>query len=190
MFSAETWSALGQNIVLSMPRFFIGIGVFLLFWLAAEAVRRIVVRVGRVRKVDRDLARFLGRTARVTILVFGVVTGLGTMGVNVTAMVAGLGLTGFALGFALKDIISNMLADVLIIVYKPFQRNDTIKIKAYEGLVEQIDLRYTVLSTEGKQIFVPNSILFTDAITVEKANQPPAESEPEEPTPGEPAGSN
>lgn len=105
------------------------------------------------------------------MLVFGAVTALGTAGVDVAALVAGLGLTGFALGFALKDIISNVLAGVLILIYKPFQHNDQITIKSFHGKVTRIDLRYTTLELEGKAIFIPNSMLFTDVITVQNAEE-------------------
>ncbi|MCH8829434.1 MAG: mechanosensitive ion channel [Planctomycetes bacterium] len=140
----------------------------------AAAARRVVMRIGETRGIDRDLARFLARTARVAILVCGAITALGTVGVNVTALVAGLGLTGFALGFALKDIISNMLAGVMILIYKPFRQEDRITVKSFNGIVERIDLRYTVLRSDGKEIYVPNSILFTDAITVERVSSPPS----------------
>ncbi len=70
----------------------------------------------------------LARTAKLALLCIGVISALGTLGVDVTAMVTGLGLTGFAVGFALKDIISNSLAGILILIYKPFQRHDRIMV--------------------------------------------------------------
>ena len=79
---------------------------------------------------------------------------------------AGLGLTGFALGFALKDTISNLLSGILILLYQPFKIGNTIKVSGYEGDVVSIDLRYTELNSEGNKILIPNSKLFTDPITV------------------------
>ena len=109
------------------------------------------------------------------MIIVGVVTALGTVGIDITALVAGVGLTGFALGFALKDIVSNVLSGILIIIYKPFRHGDGIKVSSFEGTVTNIDLRYTTLDTEGAQIFVPNSLLFTNAITVKAsaAEHPP-----------------
>ena len=52
----------------------------------------------------------MGRTAKIAILIFGTATALGTMGVNVSALIAGLGLTGIALGFAFRDALSNLVA--------------------------------------------------------------------------------
>ena len=59
---------------------------------------------------------------------------LGTLGINVSALVAGLGLTGFALGFAFRDALSNVLAGVMILLYHPFHRGDCANIT---GLSEE-----------------------------------------------------
>ena len=136
------------------------------FWLVGAIAFRIICRIGRARHVDKGLAEFLGRVIKVAALIVGAITALSEMGIDVRALITGLGLTGFAFGFAFKDIISNVLAGVLIIIYKPFQVGDEIKIKAYAGNVVSIDLRYTVLNTDGDMVYVPNSLLFTDAIIV------------------------
>jgi len=94
------------------------------------------------------------------------------IGINVSALVAGLGLTGFALGFALKDTISNLLSGILILLYKPFTIKDQIKISGYEGIVVSIDLRYTELSQEDAKILIPNAKLFTDPIIVQNPSDP------------------
>jgi small-conductance mechanosensitive channel len=99
-------------------------------------------------------------------LIFGGITALGTMGINVSALVAGLGLTGFALGFALKDILSNLVSGVLILLYRPFKLNQQITVNGMEGLVTEIDLRYTRLEKEGKTYLIPNSILITNTIEI------------------------
>src|ERR1700740_2837155 len=98
--------------------------LFLVLWLVGSAVQRAITRVCTGRSISPDLALFLSRSAKIGFIAFGVVTVLGTLGVDVTALVAGLGLLGFALGFALKDMISNVLAGILILVYKPFRRGD------------------------------------------------------------------
>ena len=171
MFSSEAWQQLNTKIVGLLPGIITGIVVFILFWIGSVLLRGIIIRVGEARGIDRDLTRFLGRATRIAMLVFGTVTALGTAGVDVAALVAGLGLTGFALGFALKDVISNALAGVLILIYKPFRQNELITIKSFQGKVVQIDLRYTMLESEGKMIYIPNSMLFTNALTVQ--NTPP-----------------
>jgi len=145
---------------------------FFCFYLTAKILQKIAERVGRSQHIDEDLAIFLGRVVKTSVMVLGLVTALSALGVDVSALVAGLGLTGFALGFALKDVISNVLAGILILIYKPFEKTDYIKVKTYEGTVISTDLRYTVLiAADETKLFVPNSLLFVDAISV--AKEPP-----------------
>lgn len=152
-----------------LPRAGAALLTFLAFWAAARAADALLRRFGRARRLDPDLTALLGRAARATLVAFGAVTALGTLGLDVRALVAGLGLTGFALGFALRDIISNTLAGVLILLHKPFQRGDRISVAGAEGVVSEIDLRYTTLVVDaGTRVLVPNSTLFTNSIRVER----------------------
>ncbi len=147
------------------------IGVLIIiaaFYIFAKLAKRIITGSAERMKFDGNLTTLLVRTSNVTLAIFGLVTVLGTLGVNVSALVAGLGLSGFALGFALKDTISNLLSGVLILLYRPFEKGSRIKISGYEGVVISIDLRYTELDSEGDKILIPNSKLFTDPITVRK----------------------
>ncbi|KKK49323.1 hypothetical protein LCGC14_3136210, partial [marine sediment metagenome] len=54
----------------------------------------------------------------------------------------------------------------LVIVYKPFQQGDHISVKSLEGRVVDINLRYTTLTADGKTIFIPNAMVFSNAVTV------------------------
>jgi small-conductance mechanosensitive channel len=149
------------------PRIGMGLVVIFFFWLITVAVRQFIGRISEKTDFNtRFVLRLAGRMASIAIMVFGVVTGLGTMGIEVSALVAGLGLTGFALGFALKDVLSNFIAGVLILLYRPFSVNDSITVAGYEGAVTEIDLRYTTLRKEDQKILIPNSVLFTNTIAV------------------------
>ncbi len=142
------------------------VAIFAGFFVLAKIVKRIIVRAAKRSKLAGNLTSLLARASSITFMVFGLVTALGTLGINVAALVAGLGLTGFALGFALKDTISNLLSGVLILLYRPFEKGNRIKVSGYEGAVISIDLRYTTLDSEGNKVLIPNSKLFTDPITV------------------------
>jgi small conductance mechanosensitive channel len=144
------------------------LAVFAAFWVAGVLLRGMIVRAGKTRKFDRSLAKLFGKAIWLTLLVVGGITALETAGVDVTALVAGLGVIGFALGFAMKDIVSNVVSGILIIMYKPFRHGDRIKVSSFAGVVSNIDLRYTTLDSDGTKIFVPNSLLFTIAISVDQ----------------------
>ncbi len=163
-----------HDLVAVGPRVAAALLVAIAFWIAARIVAAVVRRFGGARALDPDLMRLLGRAVHGTLLVFGTVTALGTLGLDVTALVAGLGLTGFALGFALRDIISNTLAGVLILLFRPFHRGDHVSVAGAEGVVADVDLRYTTLVVdESTRVLVPNSTLFTNAIRVERRPERP-----------------
>lgn len=163
-----------HDLVAFGPRLAAALTVAVAFWIGARALAMVVRRFGSSRALDPDLMRLLGRAVHGTLVVFGAVTVLGTLGLDVTALVAGLGLTGFALGFALRDIISNTLAGVLILLFRPFHRGDHVSVAGSEGVVADVDLRYTTLVVdEGTRVLVPNSTLFTNPIRVERRAPPP-----------------
>lgn len=152
--------------VLWVPRLGVVIIIFLVFYVLAKIAKGAITKAAARLGLDDHLASLLARTSNITLIIVGFVTALGTLGINVSALVAGLGLTGFALGFALKDTISNLLSGILILLYRPFRIGDNIKIAGFEGKVASIDMRYTQLASAGDKILIPNSKLFTDPITV------------------------
>ena len=155
----EQLTLLGQKVGITVV-------ILLIFWILAKVANRAIIKISKKFELNAHLTSLFARTAKITVIIFGVITALGTLGVDVSALVAGLGLTGFALGFALKDTISNLLAGVLILLYRPFGIGNRIKISGYEGTVVSIDLRYTELEGEDNKILIPNSKLFTNPITV------------------------
>lgn len=170
-----------------LPKLFGLLLVLLLFYSLAKVLRRLIRRATMRLQVDAHLSNVLARTGSISVALLGVVTALGTLGINVSALVAGLGLTGFALGFALKDSISNLLSGVLILLYQPFRLGDRINIAGFEGKVVAVDLRYTELDAAGSRILIPNSKLFTDPITVlgpqTGGEEPASEQEADQPEP-------
>ena len=155
-----------DEATLWVPRAIGVVLIFVVFFILAKIIKRIITSAAERLKFDKNLTSLFVRTSNIALMIFGFVTALGTLGINVSALVAGLGLTGFALGFALKDTISNLLSGVLILLYRPFEIGNRIRISGYEGIVISIDLRYTELDSEGDKVLIPNSKLFTDPVTV------------------------
>ena len=164
---------LSRNAAHFFPKLGASLLVFIAFWITAAIVGQLIARVAdRFADGKRIAVLLLGQIAKVAIISFGAVTALGTLGINVSALVAGLGLTGFALGFALKDALSNMLCGFLILIYHPFRVGDEISVTGLDGRVVNIDLRYTTLEADGKALLIPNSNLFTNPIIVQKERTP------------------
>lgn len=155
-----------QESMLWLPKVAAVLFIIVLFYVLAKLVKRIIIKISAKLELDPHLSAFFAQVSRVIFILFGLVTALGTIGINVSALVAGLGLTGFALGFALKDTISNILSGVLILLYRPFKIDDNIKVAGFEGKVISVDLRYTKLDSEEGIVLIPNSKCFTDPVVV------------------------
>ncbi len=155
-----------NQVVLWSPQIIAALFLFAIFYVSSLILKNIVLKAARKVHMEQHVSMLLARFIRIVTIVFGLITSLGTLGVDVTALVAGLGLTGFALGFALKDTISNLLSGVMILLYRPFVVGNEIKVSGYEGKVITIDLRYTELEAEGQKILIPNAKLFTDPVVI------------------------
>ena len=162
---------LANRIILFLPTLLGAILLFIVFWVASLVAERVMLRVtGRTKRLDPVVRELLADLVRVTILSMGLITALGTVGIDVSALVAGLGLASLALGLALRDMISNAVSCILILMYRPFRLGDSIKVSDQEGKVVKIDLRYTTLRADGKTILIPNQNVFSQVVIV---NRPP-----------------
>lgn len=142
-----------------------GLLVFLVFVLIARTVRRLIEAAVARLSTEGHVDHIVAQLAYVAILVIGVVAALRAFGLNVTALVASLGLAGFAVGFAVKDILSNALAGVLILVQRPFTVGDEIALSGAEGRVVNVRVQVTLIKTaEGTLIYVPNSIIYNNIV--------------------------
>ncbi len=134
--------------------------------LSRNAFARLIVR----DEVRSGIWTLLDHAAYAGILGFGIVCALGTAGFDMVPIVAGLGLTGFALGFALKDALSNAVAGVMILLHRPFVPGDNIAVAGFEGKVAGVDLRHTILEADGKRHLVPNATVLNSPVTVTLAS--------------------
>jgi len=155
-----------EESMIWLPKLTAVLFIIILFFFLAKFVKHIILKLSERLEFDPHLTKFFAQASRVVFTLFGVITALGTIGINISALVAGLGLTGFALGFAFKDTISNILSGVLILLYRPFNINDKIKVAGYKGKVISVDLRYTKLDSEEGTILIPNSKCFIDPVVV------------------------
>lgn len=158
---------LARETAVYAPKVLIALILLAFFWWLGSLLRAIVHRhISRLAHGRGGLAELAAKTVDIALRAIGIVTALGTLNINVSALVAGLGLTGFAVGFALKDAISNLTAGAMILFYNPFHRGDQVSVSGLEGVVTEIDLRYTHLKADGKSYLIPNSLLLSNAITV------------------------
>lgn len=137
----------------------------------ARPIESLILR-SRITR-DVDMARFLAKAASIAVYSVAGVTLLGTVGVDTKPLIAGFGVTGFTIGFALKEIATNFLSGVLLVLNKPFQKGQYLKVMGaaagqnLEGEVESIDARYVLLrSRERGLLLVPAVIVYTNPLMV------------------------
>ena len=155
-------------ISMKAPSLLLSIGIFILFWICGTILKTIVRRVMDEKSPHTNISRVLAGIVKNIMLILGLITALGTLGVNISAIVAGLGLTGFAFGFAFKDMLSNFISGVLIFIYEPFNLGDTIEVEGKIGKVIDINLRYVTIEAEDQKVLVPNSISVSKVIAVKR----------------------
>jgi small conductance mechanosensitive channel len=172
--SSIAWQQLWPDVQSLAERTIIGLVIIAAFWLAGRIMAYLICRARFRMPHNTGLLQLLGQTTKIAMVVFGIATALGTMGINVSALVAGLGLTGFALGFAFRDVLSNLLAGIMLLLFRPFGIGDHISVTGLEGDVTRIDLRYTVMRQPNTIVLMPNANLFTNPIlvTVKEPDKP------------------
>ena len=149
----------GINLVLALLIFIVG------KWLARR-VQNAFEKVLRKRRVDDVLVDFLGTIVFALIIIAAVIAAVDTLGIPATSFLAILGAAGLAVGLALKDSLSNFASGVMLVLFRPFAKGDFVDAGGILGTVDQIQLVSTILNTpDNKQIIVPNSLMYTSAIT-------------------------
>ena len=157
-----------SKVSMKAPSIILALGIFILFWIGGTIFKMIVRRIMDEKSAHANISQVLSGIVKNLMLIVGLITALGTLGVNISAIVAGLGLTGFAFGFAFKDMLSNFISGVLIFIYEPFKLGDTIEVEGKTGKVININLRYVTIEAEDQKVLVPNSISVSKVIAVKK----------------------
>jgi small conductance mechanosensitive channel len=161
-----------ERMYLFLPQLASAILIFIFFYLLAKIFNRVFKAALKKCSKKRALIDFLLSVSKTCFIVVGSTSALGTLGFNISAIVASLGLSGLALGLACKDVIANMISGILLLLYQTFDIEDKVEIKGVEGIVLAIDLRYTTVINERKELcYIPNSTLLTSNIRVIEKKQ-------------------
>lgn len=166
----ESWVVEFQRL---LPNIVVAIVIFLIFvfmaWLAARGFRRWADRHSR-----SNLGLVLGALVKWLVIFAGLMLSLTIVipSMKPGDLIAGLGVGSVAIGFAFKEILQNWLAGLLILLQRPFDVGDQIIVNDYEGTVEGIHTRATVINTyDGRRAIIPNADVYSTAVIVNTVNK-------------------
>ena len=154
-----------RDIVGNLPSLVGAIIVAGITWGVAKLVRYVAYSWAKQTEGDSNTELLIGRLSYGAVWVIGIVIALGVMGLDFGALLGALGLTSVAIGFSLKDVLSNYISGVILLAARPFRINDQVVIGNYEGTITQIQLRATTMKTyDGRVVYIPNQEVFQASI--------------------------
>lgn len=155
---AQTGMSFGTNLLAALAIYFIG------RWVATRVVTLMKAALTRA-KIDKTLVSFLGNVANIGLLILIIIAALGKLGIPTTSVTALIGGAGLAVALSLKDQLSNFAAGALIILFRPFKVGDFIRVNGFEGIVREIKMVQTSLSTpDNEEVVLPNSMVMSNSI--------------------------
>ena len=161
----EPFRELLQEFLLFLPNLIAALITFIAGIVLSGVAARWVKRSARGRLRDPETLRLVSRMMRWAIVILGTVIALDQVNFDVTGFLAGLGVAGITIGFALQDIARNFVAGILLLVRQPFDIGDAVKVADYSGSVLDITTRDTVLKTwDGEMVIMPNIDVFSNPI--------------------------
>jgi len=161
-----------DNLIKGIPNLLTALGIVVVSIYLARVLSRVLKRVLKAREAPEGVSHLLAQLAYGAVIVFGVITALQRF-FDVTAFLAGLGILGFTVGFALQDVMKNFAAGVILLIQQPFHVDEFIGVSGFDGTVLEIDLRATEMrALDGRIVNIPNAdILSSPIINYTRANR-------------------
>ena len=161
----ETTRTLLRSMIANLPSLIGALIVVVITWGVASGVRYAAFRWAQQTEGDTNTEILIGRLSYGGVWVLGSVIALGILGLDFGALLGALGLTSVAIGFSLKDVLSNYISGVILLAARPFAIRDQVVIGDYEGTITQIQLRATTMKTyDGRLVYIPNQEVFQASI--------------------------
>jgi small conductance mechanosensitive channel len=131
--------------------------IFILGWYVASKVSQAIRKICEKNELDVTLTKFIVNIVKFAIIIGVAIVAVGKLGITLTPFIAGIGAASLGAGLALQGTLSNYGAGLSIIIGRPFIVGNTIRVEGVYGVVEEIRLAHTILSTEdGEEITIPN----------------------------------
>lgn len=164
--AASQFENMVNSIIQAIPLWFTALIVLIISFVLARVVKNSVenrMTSAGLEEEHKEIQIVAGRTSSVIVMTLGATAALKIAGLDLTPIIAA---AAFGIGFALRDIIMNFLAGIIVLLQKQFTIGDWIKIKGTTGIVKEIQSRYTIIKKfDGTKAIIPNSDLFKNQVT-------------------------
>jgi small conductance mechanosensitive channel len=167
----DGWEALRESLVDQAPDLLFNLLIFILIIMAFRVLSRLTRRavIAACERPGVNLSALLkdimASVCSGTVMVIGILMALSQIGISLGPMLAGLGVAGFVVGFALQDTLSNFAAGGMILIYRPYDVDDFVEVAGASGLVKKMNLVSTTITTfDNQTLVVPNSKIWGDVI--------------------------
>lgn len=169
---ASFWTSISQPFVNlwhklaeAGPKWLVALAILAIAWAISKIASNIIKKsIGRT-STQGHVDILIARTVSAVILGIGLILALGEIGVNFTGLLTALGLVSVAIGFALREVLSNLFAGIILLLQHPFTIGDQVLIGNEEGRVENVRISDTqVLTYKGERVFIPNRTVFSSPI--------------------------
>jgi small conductance mechanosensitive channel len=161
-----SWDTVVTALMNFLPRLGLALLIYLIARLLSAWVVKLIRRGMEQRERDPEIIVLLEMLTRWGILALGIVLALEQIAPGrFSSLIAGLGIAGFTIGFALQDVAKNFVAGILLLIQQPFEIGDAIEVAGHGGTVLDISLRATeIRAWDGRYIFIPNGDIFVNPI--------------------------
>ena len=166
-----TWRELErlvERVQWFVPLTVVSLVILLIFWLVSRGVARLARSTLTQRLSSPLLADIAARALALPVILIGIYLVLQLAGLTRLAVtvLGGTGLVGIVLGLAFRDIAENSLASILLSMRNPFRSGDWIQIGEHQGIVQNLNMRTTILMTlDGNHVQIPNSLVYKSVIS-------------------------
>ena len=165
--SAETVTEqLGLNIkLLTWDHLLAAVVSLIVCVIAIHLIMRVLRRIVARSRLSESLGRFFLRLAKIAMQFLAILIVAGSLGFDVTALLAVFSLLGLALSLSVQNSLTNLMSGIVILFTKPFVAGEYVESGGVSGTVRDIGLFYTQMTTlDNKAIYVPNSELSASKI--------------------------
>lgn len=158
--NATNWCIdMGKSIIIAVIIFIVG--RFLI-----KVITKLLAKMMQRRNVDKSIQSFLNSFVGITLTILLIISVISALGVNTTSFAALLASAGVAVGMALSGNLQNFAGGLIILLLKPYKVGDIIEAQGTAGVVKEIQIFHTVLTTaDGKEVYLPNGSMSSGSIT-------------------------